>query len=165
MSVLRRREMAETSNPKLSIVRQCGLLGISRSGRCCQPAGASAPSLLLKPVADAADRRGLSRLPLLRSAPDDAALAFAGAQGWAAPCRPPNAENGSGGDLAKAQHQQARQGTQDLSVSSQGSGDHKAQSEPALAKARVWRMDIILGSSPRTGSISRWPRASCIWRR
>ena len=118
-----------------------------------------------KPGADAADGRDLYGLPVLWRAPDEASFAPAGPQGGAPPRRPVDAENGPGGDLPEAQHQQAEQGKQDLPVSSQGLGDHKAQSEPALAKARVWCTDIILGSSPRTGSISRWPRASCIWRR
>jgi putative transposase len=54
MSVGRRRELVETSNPKLSIVRQCGLLGISRSGRYYQPTGENAESLMLMRLIDEA---------------------------------------------------------------------------------------------------------------
>ena len=54
MSVGRRRELVETSKPKLSIVRQCGLLGISRSGRYYQPTGENAESLALMRLIDEA---------------------------------------------------------------------------------------------------------------
>ena len=46
--------MVETSKPKLSIVRQCGLLGISRSGRYYQPTGENAESLALMRLIDEA---------------------------------------------------------------------------------------------------------------
>ena len=54
MSVGRRRELIETSNPKLSIVRQCGLLGISRSGRYYRPTGENPESLALMRLIDEA---------------------------------------------------------------------------------------------------------------
>ena len=54
MTVERRREMVEASNPKLSIVRQCELLGISRSGRYYQPLGENAESLALMRLMDEA---------------------------------------------------------------------------------------------------------------
>ena len=44
--------MVEASNPKLSIVRQCDLLGISRSGRYYQPLGENAESLALMRLMD-----------------------------------------------------------------------------------------------------------------
>ena len=46
--------MVEASNPKLSIVRQCELLGISRSGRYYQPLGENAESLALMRLMDEA---------------------------------------------------------------------------------------------------------------
>ena len=67
-------------------------------------------------------------MPVLRRTPDEAAFAAAGPQGWESPYRPADAENGPCSDLPEAQHQQAEQGTQGLSVSSQGLGHHPAQS-------------------------------------
>jgi putative transposase len=54
MSVARRREMVEASHPHLSIVRQCALLQISRSGRYYQPVGESEPTLALMRLIDEA---------------------------------------------------------------------------------------------------------------
>ncbi len=54
MSVERRREMVEASHPHLSIVRQCALLQISRSGRYYQPVGESEPTLALMRLIDEA---------------------------------------------------------------------------------------------------------------
>ena len=47
MSVERKREMVEASHPQLSIVRQCALLQISRSGQYHRPIGESEPPLAL----------------------------------------------------------------------------------------------------------------------
>jgi putative transposase len=47
MSVARRRAMVDRLHPQLSIVRQCALLQISRSGRYFQPVGESEPTLSL----------------------------------------------------------------------------------------------------------------------
>jgi putative transposase len=41
MSLERRREMVEADHPQLAIVRQCTLLGVSRSGLYYQPTGES----------------------------------------------------------------------------------------------------------------------------
>jgi putative transposase len=46
--------MVEASNPKLSIVRQCELLAISRSGRYYQPLGENAQSPALMRLMDEA---------------------------------------------------------------------------------------------------------------
>ena len=54
MSVERRREMVDASHPQLSIVRQCALLQISRSGRYYQPVGESEPTLALMRLIDEA---------------------------------------------------------------------------------------------------------------
>ena len=54
MSVARRREMVEASHQHLSIVRQCELLEISRSGRYYRPVGESEPTLALMRLIDEA---------------------------------------------------------------------------------------------------------------
>jgi putative transposase len=41
MSIDRRRLMVEPAHPRLSVVRQCELVSISRSGFYYQPAGAT----------------------------------------------------------------------------------------------------------------------------
>ena len=47
MSRARRREMVDQEHPSLSLVRQCALLGISRSSLYCRPRAASAEDLSL----------------------------------------------------------------------------------------------------------------------
>jgi len=54
MSVERRREMIEASHPDLSIVRQCALLQISRSGHYYRPIGESEAKLALMRLIDEA---------------------------------------------------------------------------------------------------------------
>ena len=51
MSMERRRGMIEASHLRLSVMRQCALLGISRSGHYYQPTGETEQTL----GADAAD--------------------------------------------------------------------------------------------------------------
>jgi len=47
MSRDQRRAMIHRAHPKLSMVRQCALLGISRSSLYCQPTATSAQDLEL----------------------------------------------------------------------------------------------------------------------
>ena len=54
MSVEQRRAMIEASHPQLSIVLQCSLLQISRSGLYYQPVGESEPTLALMRLIDEA---------------------------------------------------------------------------------------------------------------
>ena len=54
MSVSRRQSMVQSDHKKLSVVRQCGLLGISRSGLYYTPAGESALTLALMQEIDRA---------------------------------------------------------------------------------------------------------------
>ncbi len=53
MSLERRRQMIEPEHPRLSIVRQCELVSISRSGFYCYPAGESPLNLELMRLIDA----------------------------------------------------------------------------------------------------------------
>ena len=53
MSVERRRQMIEPEHPSLSVVRQCELVSISRSGFYYQPVGETAENLGLMRVIDA----------------------------------------------------------------------------------------------------------------
>ena len=52
MSVERRRQMVEAQHPRLSVVRQCELLSISRSGFYYQPAGETPLNLALMRLID-----------------------------------------------------------------------------------------------------------------
>ena len=54
MSVERRRAMIEPAHPGLSIVRQCALLQMSRSGRYYRPTGETAATLTLMRLIDEA---------------------------------------------------------------------------------------------------------------
>jgi putative transposase len=53
MSLARRRQMIEPGHPQLSVVRQCGLVSISRSGFYHRPAGETALNLELMRLIDA----------------------------------------------------------------------------------------------------------------
>jgi len=53
MSVERRRQMIETEHPRLSVVRQCELVSISRSSFYYQPVGETAENLALMRLIDA----------------------------------------------------------------------------------------------------------------
>jgi putative transposase len=48
MSLERRRQMIEPEHPRLSVVRQCERVSISRSGFCRHPAGESPLNLELR---------------------------------------------------------------------------------------------------------------------
>ena len=52
MSVERRRQMIEPEHPSLSVVRQCELVSISRSGFCCRAAGDTSLNLALMRLID-----------------------------------------------------------------------------------------------------------------
>src|SRR4030042_7100442 len=52
LSVERRRVVVDRSHPSLSVVRQCTLLGISRSGLYYQPVGVSEEDLTLMKLID-----------------------------------------------------------------------------------------------------------------
>lgn len=52
MSLDRRRQMIEPDHPQLSIVRQCELVSISRSGFCHRPVGESPLNLELMRLID-----------------------------------------------------------------------------------------------------------------
>ena len=52
MSVERRRQMVEAQHPRLSVVRQCELLSISRSGFYYQPTGETPLNLALMRLID-----------------------------------------------------------------------------------------------------------------
>ena len=52
MSLERRRQLIELDHPDLSIVRQCALIGVSRSGFYHRPVGETAESLALMRVID-----------------------------------------------------------------------------------------------------------------
>ena len=53
MSLERRRQLVEPHHPDLSIVRQCALMGISRSGLYHRPVGEMAENLALMRIIDA----------------------------------------------------------------------------------------------------------------
>ena len=79
MSVERRRGMVKASHPRLSVVRQYALLGISRSGHYYWPTGENEQTLALMPLIDEAFLEcPYSGVPVLRLAADGAPSAPAG---------------------------------------------------------------------------------------
>ncbi len=59
MSAEQRRGIIEASHPRLSVVRQCALLGISRSGHYYRPTGGSAATLALMRLPEARASSGI----------------------------------------------------------------------------------------------------------
>ncbi len=71
MSLEKPRQMIEPDHPDLSIVRQCALIGVSRSGFYHRPVGETAENLALMRVIDAQ----FLETPLVWVAPDGAPTA------------------------------------------------------------------------------------------
>jgi hypothetical protein len=118
MCVEYRRQLVEASHLQLSIVRQCSLLDISRSGRYYRPVGKASRHACV----DAADRRSVPGVPALWVAADDAASASIGSPDRSRPGRPADAPDGLTRDLPEAEHQCTAPGASGLSLSPAGSG-------------------------------------------
>ena len=112
-----------------------------------------------EPGVDAADRRAVSQISVLRLPPDGAAIAARRRNRWPSPGSPSEALDGLGGDLSGAADQRSASGTQDLSVSSQGAGNQPTQSglvrryhlHPGSAWLSVSGCDHGLGNPPCSG--------------
>ena len=90
--------MIVRDHPALSLSRQCRLLSLGRSSLYYTPKGESAETL----VADAADRRAVPEVPVLRRPSDGASPAPRGRADRAAPGRSADAPDGAAGDLSGA---------------------------------------------------------------
>ena len=128
MSRSERRAMIVRDHPALSLSRQCRLLSLGRSSLYYEPKGESAETL----VADAADRRAVPEVPVLRRPSDGASPAPRGRADRPTPGRSADAPDGASGDLSGATHQRAPPRAPDLPLSAAGSGDRAA--EPCLVR-------------------------------
>ena len=127
LSLDRRRTMIDPDHPRLSIVRQCELASVA--GVVLSGAGWRARG---EPRSHAAHRRGISRLPVLRRAPDDATSALPRLEGRPQTNPPTDAQDRPRPDLSSAKNQRAASTTQGLPVSVEAS-DHRA-ARPGLVR-------------------------------
>jgi len=126
MSRERRREMVDREHPALSTVRQCALIGISRSSVYYRPRGHSQKDLAVMKLID----QQYLTTPFYGSRRVSAYEGLAG-QGRL-PGKPEagpasDADHGTTGHLPAAPDQQASAGPQGVSVSAGRHGDHPAQ--------------------------------------
>lgn len=118
----------EPGHPRLSIGRQCALLSLSRSSFYYRPAGETELNLDLMRQID----EQFLETPCLRGAADDPPSLQRG------PCREreagpaADAAHWPDADLAEAQHQQAREGTQAIPLPAGGAACGPAQ--PGLVR-------------------------------
>ena len=103
MSRSQRRAMIDREEPKLSLVRQCALLGLSRSSLYYLPTEAGAEDLELMALID----RQYLKTPFYGSRRMTAWLRIQGHQVNRKRVRRADAGDGPGGHLPAPQHQQA----------------------------------------------------------
>ena len=103
MSRGRRLEMIDRDHPKLSLVRQCALLGVSRSSVYYLPAQTDGNDLELMSLID---RQSVPGDALLRLQADDILAQVAGAWGQSQASAKADASDGDQNDLPTPEHQQ-----------------------------------------------------------
>jgi hypothetical protein len=128
MSVERRRQMIEPGHAALSVVRQCELVSISRSGFYYQPAGDTALNLALMRLIDAQ----FLETPWYGSRQMASHLRREGYKVGRKADPAADGQDGSGADLPAPAHDGSASGAPDLSIPAAGDGDHP--SEPGLVR-------------------------------
>ena len=118
-----RRAMIDREEPKLSLVRQCALLGLSRSSLYYLPTEAGAEDLELM----ALHRPTAPEDTSLRLQKDGCLAQNPGTPGQPQAGPAADAGNGLGGHLPAPQHQQAIPWAQSLSLPAEGTGDQPGQ--------------------------------------
>ena len=120
-----KRSLVEPGHERISLVRQCDLLGLSRSSLYYQPAGESAQNLALMRLLDEQYTKtpfyGSPRITRARTGTRLAAESGLGGQPQAGGAA--DAGNEAGGDLPEAQDERGCAGTSGLSLPVAG-GDH-----------------------------------------
>ena len=141
MSPARRREMVDRKHPKLSIVRQCALLGVSRSSLYYRPRAASEEDLSLMGEID----RQYLETPFYGSRRMRAWLERRGGTGEPEAGAAAYACHGAAGHLPAAWHHPPVSGAPGLSLPAEECENRPAQPEPAPPRLRsgVWAADII----------------------
>ena len=129
MSLEQRRQLIDWQHRSMSIVRQCQLLGVSRSSLCYRPRKTSQQDLSLMRELD---RRYLET-PFYGSRRVRASLEGQGMLGKPEASAAAHENDGTGGHLPAASHQLTGAGTPGLSLTAEGPDDHPAQPEPAPA--------------------------------
>ena len=153
--------MIEASYPDLSLVRQCALMGVSRSGWLLRGEGGER----IEPSVDALDRRAVFAHAVVRLAADGAALAASGPR-----CRPragaaADADDRFASRGAAAEHVPPGAGTQGVPVSALQSRCRAP--EPCLVCASAcpsdWAIAIynISGIAAKRRDPKWWLRISC----
>ena len=129
MSPARRREMVDRKHPKLPIVRQCALLGVSRSSLYYRPRAASEEDLSLMGEID----RQYLETPLLRVQADEDLAGAARGTGKPEAGAAADACHGAAGHLPAAWHHRPVSRAPGLSLPAEECENHPAQPKPAPA--------------------------------
>ena len=129
MSLAQRREMVDREHPSLSIVRQCALLGVSRSSLYYHPRAVSAEDLFLMGEID----RQYLETPFYGSRRMKAWLGRGGIHVSRKRVQRLVARHGATGHLPEAWHQPKVAGAPGLALPVEECQDHPAQPEPAPA--------------------------------
>ena len=146
MSPAQRREMVDRAHPSLSLVRQCALLGVSRSNICCRPKAASEEDLSLMGEID----RQYLETPFYGSRRMSAWLGRCGVRVSRKRVQRLDARHGTAGHLPASQHQPQVAGATGLSLPVKECENHPVQPEPAPDPDR--------GCGPRTSPTCPCPR-------
>ena len=155
MSRPERRAMVVRDHPTLSRSRQCRLLSLGRSSLYYEPKGGERGNAR----ADAADRRALPEVSVLRRPSDGTSPAPRGRVHRATPGRPSDAPDGASGNLSGAAHQRSAPRAPGLPISAAGSGDRAVESRlvrryhlhPGAARLPLPGGDHGLGEPVRPG--------------
>ena len=141
MTLAQLRELVDRQRRSLSIVRQCALLGVSRSSLYYRPRETSQQDLSLMQAMDRkyletpfyGSRRGSRRMK---------ASLTAGHVGKPEAGVATHETDGTAGHLPAASHQPTGAGTPGLSLPSEEPDEHPGEPDPAPAQAGVWAADI-----------------------
>ena len=124
MSRRRRLAMVNRGHPRLSVVKQCRLLQLSRSAVYYRPTPTNPADLDLM----ARDGPAVSEDALLWFSQDDGLAPDSGASGQPQAGTATDAGDGAGSHLPQAQYQQACAGTQDIPLPTERSSSRQGQS-------------------------------------
>jgi hypothetical protein len=120
----RRKTLVEPGHPQLSLVRQCQLLGVSRSSLYYQPVGPTEEECTLLRLID----EQYLKTPVLWQSSHDGSLAPAGVLSQSQTGQAVDASTGAASDLSQAQAESASPRTQGLSVLAQRGRYRRGQS-------------------------------------
>jgi transposase len=142
-----RRGLLDGAHPRISLRRQCELLGIRRSGELLR----ARPRVGQELGVNASDRRGVFAIPVLRPPSDAGVAANARSRGEREAGRPADAVDGVGGHLPEAEAERRGRETPEIPVPATGGDDRPVD--------QVWSAEIVYSQMTKpAGSAGRTDR-------